>query len=353
MIANQSLPAVDASRDGSPSAGTLQPEQIFARAANDTAAELLIILQEGASVSALAGLTDPLRLANEYSGHVLYTWSFASPDGGSIRLGNGLDITVAPLDTSPAFTPRNVVLLGGASRRLHRNEVGATRLRVQLARWSRCGARVTAIGPGILSSLAAFPAARSPICAHWHHHGVIEEMYPDNVVTDALFARGETLTSCAGELATYDLALADIFAVHGKGLAAKIAETMLIEAIRGGATRQHRPISGALGVRNATVQRAIKLIHESREQPLSMQDVSEALSLSIRQLERLFKSQVGVSPSEYSRRTRLELARELLLHTDLPLMEIAFASGYNAYTPFQKAYKKHFGRNPSENRSRS
>jgi transcriptional regulator GlxA family with amidase domain len=352
MISDQSLPAVERGHHGTLAADTPQSERIFARAANESAAELLIILQEGASLSALAGLTEPLRLANEHAGDELYTWSFASPDGGSIRLANGLEINAAPLENSLAFTPRNVVVLGGVRQVGHKNEVGAMRLRNQLARWSRRGAHVTAIGPGILPSLAALPLARTSVWAHWRHRSVIEELYRECASTDSLFFRGPNLTSCAGELAAYDLALADIFAVHGKGLASNIAETLLIESIRGGGTRQHRPISGALGIRNTSVQRAIKLMHERREDPPSMQEISEAVGVSIRQLERLFKSHVGVSPSEYSRRTRLDIARELLLHTDLQLMEIAFAVGFNAYTPFQKAYKKHFGRNPSEHRSR-
>jgi len=351
MIMTHHLPSVPRGRPGAPSTDTPPVAPIFARAANETAAQLLIILQEGVSLSALAGLTEPLRLANECAGEELYTWSFASPDGGSIRLAIGLEVTVAPLDLTPTYTPRNVVILGGACRR-RRNEVADMRLRNRLARWSRCGARVTAIGAGVLPSLATIPFARASVCAHWRHRGVIEELYQETEITDGLFSQGPDLTSCAGELAAYDLALADIVAVHGKGLAAKIAETLLIETIRGGGTRQHRPISGALGMRNSSVQRAIELIRASRENPPSMQDVAAAIGVSVRQLERLFRNQVGVSPSEYSRRTRLDFAHEMLVNTALPLTEVALCAGFGNYTPFQKAYKKHFGRNPSEHRSR-
>lgn len=352
MIANLSLPGDERRHRSGLSPDTSRSEWIFARATKETAAELLIILQEGASLSALAGLTEPLRLANEFAGDELYRWSFASPDGGAIRLANGLETNAAPLDTSPVFAPRNVVVLGGVGRRWRSNEVAATRLRNQLARWSRCGARVIAIGHGILASLAAIPVPRRSVCAHWRHRGVVEELYPESVVSDTLFVQGVDLTSCAGEMAAFDLALADIVAVHGKGLAIRVSEALLIETVRGGETRQHRPISGALGVRNSSVQRAIDLMHDRCEEPLSMRDVSKAIGLSTRQLERLFKKHVGVSPSEYSRRTRLDLARELLLQTNLPLTEIALCAGFGAYTPFQKAYKKLFGRNPSEHRSR-
>lgn len=352
MTANQSFSTAERGYHGALSAEAPLAEQIFARATGETAAELLVILEEGASLSALSGLTEPLRLANEYSGNELYTWSFVSPTGGSIRLANGLEVHVAPLDTSPAITPRNVVVLGRARISGQRNEIGALRLRNQLARWSRCGARITAIGPGILPSIAAVPRGRAAVCAHWRQRGVIEELFRESAVTDTLFTQGAELTSCAGELAAYDLALADIVAVHGKGLAYEVAETLLMVTVRVGSTRQHRPISGARGAANSRLQRAVKLMHESREAPPSMQELSEAAGISTRQLERLFRNQMGVSPSEYSRRIRLDLARELLLHSDLQLVEIALATGFSAYAPFQKAYKKHFGRNPSEHRAR-
>lgn len=61
---------------------------------------------------------------------------------------------------------------------------------------------------------------------------------------------------------------------------------------------------------------------------------------------------VGVSPSVYARRLRLEHARELLQSTEMPLVEIAIAAGFRGYSQFQKSYKKYIGRNPAEYRSR-
>lgn len=84
-----------------------------------------------------------------------------------------------------------------------------------------------------------------------------------------------------------------------------------------------------------------------------MDEIAADVGISTRQMERLFKNHVGVSPSEYFRYARLEIARELLMHTELQLVEVALAAGFSAYSPFQKAFRKHFGRNPGEYRART
>lgn len=335
-----------------PTGADAAPAPVFARAPGTRAAELLIILEDGCSVTALAGLTEPFRLANEFLRERLYSWRFATVGDGTVTLANGLEIRGTPLDDDIARPPRNVIVLGRLPGRRRDNELQSKRLRDWLARWSRGGGRVTAVGPGILPALKALPRARSRVCAHWRQRQLVEELYADCTAADEIFAIGPGMTTCAGEMAAYDLALADIAAMHGRPLALRIAETQLLETIRDGRTRQYRAISGAYGVRNATVRRAIALMREHVEDPQPVHAISESIGISPRQLERLFRNHIGVSPSVYARRLRLEHARELLQHTDLPLVEIAIAAGFGGYSQFQKAYKKYVGRNPAEYRSR-
>lgn len=331
---------------------------VFARTPGTRAADLLFILENGCSVTALAGLTEPFRLVNEFLGEQLYSWSFAAFGDGTVNLANGLEIRTARLDADIARTPQNVIVLGrrlGRGRELERgreNELEAKRLRNSLARWSRGGARITAVGPGILPALRALPVARTTVCSHWRHRRLVEELYADCRVRDEIFAIGSGMTTCAGEMAAFDLALSDIAFTHGRPLALRIAETLLTETFRDGRSRQYRAISGANGVRNATVRRAIGLMREHVEDPLTVHVISESIGVSPRQLERLFRNHVGVSPSVYARRLRLEHARELLQNTDMPLVEIAIAVGFGGYSQFQKAYRKYIGRNPAEYRSR-
>lgn len=352
MMASQPLPALRR-HDAEPPAGAADARAaVFTRAPGTRVAQMLIILQEHSSPTALAGLTEPFRLANEFMCEQLYSWTFAAPGSGTVRLANGLEVRGSPLDGERADVPRNVIVLGGVPGRGRENELEARQLRDRLAGWARRGARVTAVGSGILPALGALPSARAAVCAHWRQRRLVEELYADCRATEQLFALGPAMTSCAGEMAAFDLALADIAGVHGRPLALRVAETLLLETVRDGQARQYRALSGEISVRNPTVRRAIELMREHVEEPRPVHAISRALGISPRQLERLFRNHAGVSPSVYARRLRLEHARELLQHTDLPLVEIAIAVGFGGYSQFRKAYKKHIGRNPAEYRSR-
>ncbi len=63
----------------------------------------------------------------------------------------------------------------------------------------------------------------------------------------------------------------------------------------------------------------------------------------------IFKSHMGVTPSEYIRDMRMDRARELLGEDrDLLLKDIAAMVGYSDPLYFSRVFKKHFGINPSQ-----
>jgi len=75
-------------------------------------------------------------------------------------------------------------------------------------------------------------------------------------------------------------------------------------------------------------------------------------SLSIRQLERLFRRYLHVSPAKYYKNARLDLARGLVQETNLPAKEIAAACGFSISGQFCKNYSQRFCQSP-HNRRRS
>ena len=66
---------------------------------------------------------------------------------------------------------------------------------------------------------------------------------------------------------------------------------------------------------------------------------------------RLFKQMTSVTPYQYLLRVRLQHAHLQLRHTANPVMDIAFASGFNSLEHFSAAYKKMFRQAPSASRS--
>ncbi len=72
--------------------------------------------------------------------------------------------------------------------------------------------------------------------------------------------------------------------------------------------------------------------------------------MSPRQLERLFARYLGRSPKRYYMEIRLERARNLLMQTEMSVIEIALASGFASAAHFSKCYRATYGSTPYRHR---
>jgi len=67
---------------------------------------------------------------------------------------------------------------------------------------------------------------------------------------------------------------------------------------------------------------------------------------------RSFKAAFGVPPHRYLLTRRLERAKALLRDTDVPIIEIAFQTGWNSLGTFGRVFRDVLGESPSELRAR-
>lgn len=105
-------------------------------------------------------------------------------------------------------------------------------------------------------------------------------------------------------------------------------------------------------VRPRTVRKVMDAIQEDPANPYTLGDLSEIAGVSARQLQYSFNDHLGVSPLVYLRNARLDLARNLLLTSRMPVSEIAMRSGFNHLGKFAKYYRDRFGEAPSATRNR-
>ena len=66
------------------------------------------------------------------------------------------------------------------------------------------------------------------------------------------------------------------------------------------------------------------------------------------QLHRKLKALIQFTPAEYVRSIRLEAAMQLLQTEDLNISQIAYETGFSSPTHFSRAFKKMYGKTPSE-----
>ncbi|WP_332746003.1 Ada metal-binding domain-containing protein, partial [Hydrogenophaga sp.] len=77
------------------------------------------------------------------------------------------------------------------------------------------------------------------------------------------------------------------------------------------------------------------------------------LGVSDRHLRRVFEERLGVSPLQYLLTRKLLTAKQLLADTDLPVTQIALASGFGSVRRFNAAFLEHYRLNPTQLRRES
>jgi signal transduction histidine kinase/ligand-binding sensor domain-containing protein/CheY-like chemotaxis protein/AraC-like DNA-binding protein len=98
------------------------------------------------------------------------------------------------------------------------------------------------------------------------------------------------------------------------------------------------------------IKRVTKLIEENIENELDSEFLEKSLNLSRMQLYRKVKVCSDMSPSELIRHIRLEKASALLKNTNLTVLEIFYATGFNNKTYFFREFKKRFDCSPNDYR---
>lgn len=98
-------------------------------------------------------------------------------------------------------------------------------------------------------------------------------------------------------------------------------------------------------------QVAISFMEDNLHRAISMGEIARLVKLSHSRLCYLFKAEVGLAPSQYLKKVRMEKALELLKTSFLDIKEIAAMVGYNDSTHFMREFKKAYGSTPSQLRA--
>lgn len=85
---------------------------------------------------------------------------------------------------------------------------------------------------------------------------------------------------------------------------------------------------------------------------VKISELAEHCGLNRSYMTKCFTEDTGVSPKEYLMQYRMKKARELLLHAELPISNVAYAVGYSDPLAFSKSFKKREGLSPLEYREK-
>ncbi len=96
----------------------------------------------------------------------------------------------------------------------------------------------------------------------------------------------------------------------------------------------------------------IKWIDATYGQPVTLQSLSDAVSISPRECERIFMQLLKISPMKYLLQRRIKAASELLACSDLPIIEVGLSCGFSSHSYFSKQFHAMTGYTPRDYRAR-
>lgn len=93
--------------------------------------------------------------------------------------------------------------------------------------------------------------------------------------------------------------------------------------------------------------KAVRFVHENIDQPITLENIAKATSISVSSLKRLFLEATNVSVGAFVRHLRMERAFRSLKNKEMSVLEVALSSGFEDHSAFARAFKENFGYSPT------
>lgn len=110
--------------------------------------------------------------------------------------------------------------------------------------------------------------------------------------------------------------------------------------------QRHAQKAVCMDRRHPAVDRVAEIIERRLHEPLYGEELAKEVGLSHHHLIRLFRAALGITPQAYIRQRRMQRARQLLLHSTLPIKSIAAEVGIPDIHLFNKTVRQVLGKSP-------
>ena len=282
-----------------------------------------------------AAAVDPLRAANRQAGRTLFHWTYVTPTDTPVTLTSGISVTGAPL--AKLLHTDLLLVVAGFSIRSHATPAISASLR----RLAAHGTTLAGIdgGPWILAQAGLLD--HHTATTHWEDLSDFAAEFPDVTTVANRFCISDRRMTCAGAVPALDMMLHLIAARYGRRLAAQVAGAFIHDSATDPARPQTR--AGPDPRHNRITRQASSLMQQALDQPLPIPKLATTLNISPRTLEAQFQSRLGQSPKAHYLTLRLTEALRLVTQTDIPLIDVALATGFASAASFSRAFRKAHG----------
>ncbi|MFC3493106.1 GlxA family transcriptional regulator [Glycomyces rhizosphaerae] len=206
------------------------------------------------------------------------------------------------------------------------------------------------VGAHVLAAAGLLEGRRAT--THWSTAAQLAAEHPEvEVDADPIFIRDGDVWTGAGLTACLDLSLALVADDFGEELALKVAQQLVMFLKRPSGQSQFSVSLGPV----STTRRVDVLRHfitRHLAEPLTVTDLAAEAHVSERQLTRVFKSELGMTPRAYIESARVEAARNRLETTDDTLDRVATTCGFGTTDTLVRAFRRILNTTPTDYRSR-
>lgn len=315
------------------------------RQGHDARLSVGIVLLHRFTLCAFANFVDVLRLAadeGDRSRPIQCRWSVIASEMKPVVASCGVYLQPQELFGDPARFDY-IVVVGGLIDETHRAD---RKLEEFLRQAAGHGVPLVGLCTGTFTLHRAGLMDGYRACVNWfHHHDFLSQFEGLQPVSDQIFVVDRDRLTCSGGTGTAHLAAFLVDRHIGKSQATKSLNIMMI----GKAEDAAAPQPGlALGfeTKDALVKRALLLMQQRLDTPISVTDIARHLNVGKRRLERHFVESVGRSPLAAFMEMRLQLARHMIEKTDKSIGSIAVECGFCDSSHLSRMFRRHFGDTP-------
>jgi transcriptional regulator GlxA family with amidase domain len=312
---------------------------------SDRPRRFVFVLLENFTLLSFSSAVECLRIANRMSGKTLYEWSLIGEGGDSVTCSAGTSFNLDG-DLGELQRDDTIMICGGV-------QVQAATSKKLLA-WLRREARKGLPVGGLCT--AAFSLAKAGLLdgkratIHWENADSFSEEFDEVELTKSVFVVDGNRMTTAGGTSSIDLMLKLVATDHGEELANAVADQLIYSSIRTDQDTQRLSVPTRIGVRHPKLSLVIQMMEKNIEEPISPSILAKDVGMSTRQLERLFRRYLNRSPKRYYMELRLQKARNLLMQTDMSVINVALACGFASPSHFSKCYRAHYDTTPYRER---
>ena len=311
----------------------------------DTPSRYIFVLLDQFTLLSFAAAVDCLRIANLMAGQELYSWMLVGEGGDTVSCSTGTSFNL-DCDLTELHRDDTVILCGGRDMQAATTKKVLNWLRRESRRGITMGGLCTAAFS--LAKAGLLDGKRATI--HWENHDSFAEEFLEVELTKSVFVKDGNRWTTAGGTSSIDLFLQIIADQFGEELANAVADQQIYSAIRTDQDTQRLSIPTRIGVRHPKLSRVIQAMEQNIEEPISPSILAKDVGMSTRQLERLFRRYLNRSPKRYYMELRLQKARNLLMQTDMSVINVALACGFASPSHFSKCYRSHYDTTPYRER---